>query len=208
MSAQGETLSVNQRIVAAHDHWLRSMLPGTFGYYLLQLGGWGQSAWLKASPIKFQIGLAPQIALLPPSPMCRVIATYETLPFGEESLDAVVVAEDALTTCQSPKRLFAEIYACLMSGGKVFILGLNRSSCIKPTKLQRELIDLGYAVSPIYSLIQRPWMKSGYWSDKLNHLEARLWPSRAGCYAMFATKVVERVIPIQPLSRVSEKKSF
>ena len=204
---------LGQRVYKAQFQWLQTVLPKTFGYYILQMGNTRLCTWLQSSPIQCHIGVETDRTLfVARSNIAKVVSCYDALPFAADSIDAVVIAH-ALAFCDDAKALLADVYRCLMPEGKVFILGLNRSALLKcgentkiltkarylkPSYLREQLTDLNYVVSPTYSLIQRPLMRASLLSGRLTDLEKRFWPDRAGCYAMVATKVVETLTPIRP----------
>lgn len=213
MFAKWYDTPLGQRIYAAQSRWLQTVLPQTFGYYLLQIGSTSQCAWLQPSPIQCRIGLETDATSFTANHhIARVAASYHALPFAADSIDAVVMA-NVLACCEHPKALLADVYRCLMPEGKLFILGFNqpslfkhdknhtlfsKSGYLKPSQLREQLVDLSYAVDPTHSLIQHPLMRASCLSNKLSRLGKRLWPDRAGCYAMVATKVVEILTPIRP----------
>lgn len=107
------------RLLAAERAHLAALLPDLFGFYALQIGGWGRrSDLLAASRVRHRFMLDL------PGGDADCVANPAALPFANDSLD-VVVLPHTLELVPDPHRVLREVERVLIGEGHVVILGLS-----------------------------------------------------------------------------------
>lgn len=109
---------VGAHLLSGQQAVLDQLLPGFFGYHLMQLSIQNQPLF-GASPIqhKFQMGLVP-------SDPAGFRGAATSLPFEDDSID-VVVLHHLLDFYESPQQILREVSRVTISMGHVVIVGFN-----------------------------------------------------------------------------------
>ena len=193
---------------------LDQLLPGLFGYHLLQLS-------VSEDPLYGNSTISHKVCMgLTPGDR-NVVASPAQLPFDDDSID-VVVLHHMLDFCDAPQTVLREVSRVTLSGGHVIIVGFNP---VSPWGLARAA--LGWRSQP-------PWngsfIRMGRLMDWLNLLDFRIdraefahhvlpfrrlkrlpdysqglsrrinWPFGA-VYVLVACKQVAGMTPIKPVWR-------
>ena len=208
---------VGQQVFDAGQAILEQLLPGLFGYHLLQMSPVATPLYSRSTiGHKVSLGLAPGHG--------DFVASPEQLPFQSDSVD-VVVLHHMLDFCSAPQNVLREVARVTLSGGHVIIVGFN------------PLSSWGIARAALRWRGQAPlnaaFIRMGRLMDWLNLLDFRIdraelahnvlpfqlqkrvpdysqglsrranWPLGA-IYVLVARKQVARITPIKPMWRNRE----
>jgi SAM-dependent methyltransferase len=200
-------------VLASERALVERALAEVFGFVLVQVGAWG-----------------PPGALLGAARIPRVLRTDahdgssglrcepQALPFGSESVDAVVLAH-ALERSPSPHAVLREAERVLAPDGHMVIVGFHPWSlwglrrrvgpqrfpfdlpeCISEARLRDWLSLLGLRTLAVerhlhgYPFDSAGGLRRGRWLERLG---ARAWPRFAGGYVLLARKERQMVTPLR-----------
>ncbi len=208
---------VGQQVLESGQAILDQLLPGLFGYHLLQLS-------VSETPLYGNSTIGHKVCLgLTPGDR-SIVASPTQLPFDDDSID-VVVLHHMLDFCDAPQTVLREVARVTLSVGHVIIVGFNPVS------------PWGFAKAALGWRGQPPWnggfIRMGRLMDWLNLLDFRIdraefahhvlpfqyrkrlpdysqglsrrinWPFGA-VYVLMARKQVAGMTPIKPVWRSSE----
>jgi len=111
--------SLGKRVLKTETAIIEQLLPGFFGYHLLQLSVQAQPLY-ESSPIRHKFSLSSALY----NGETSVIANPDLLPFEEDSLD-VVLLHHLLDFQDSPQNLLREVTRVARPMGQVVIVGFN-----------------------------------------------------------------------------------
>lgn len=118
---------LGRSIYDAEANELKKILPGLFGFHLLQIGGPDSVQWISDTPIRHHVGVN-SMATSKAKSSC-VVADWHNLPFTEESID-VVILPHVLEVDSHPQVLIQEAISVLIPEGTIIILGFNPFSLL------------------------------------------------------------------------------
>ncbi len=197
---------------------LDQLLPGLFGYHLVQVGSVGDDAELQlTSRVNHRVlqdcqsdGDAGQPGLL---------ARADALPYAESSVD-VLLLPHVLEFEQAPHEVLREAWRVLVPEGHVLVVGFNPWSLwglsrllhrrrgtpwggrfFAQTRIRDWLALLGFQVVALHHFGFRPPLRSEALLRRLAWLErvgARWWPPLGGGYVLVARKRVRTLTPLRP----------
>ncbi|MCW8917688.1 MAG: methyltransferase domain-containing protein [Gammaproteobacteria bacterium] len=198
------------------------LLPGLFGYHLLQLGDVAGEGWLVSSRISHRMVMvdtvppghsqAPQ-----PEYLCGNAAQ---LPLASSSLD-VVVLPHLLEFELAPHQVLREVERALIPEGHLVIFCFNPWSLFglrrllqgwrdeapwsghfyTPLRLKDWLSLLGFDTVLLRHYFYRPPLQHQATLSRLRRMEMlgpRFWPRLGGAYMLVAKKRVATLTPIKP----------
>ena len=206
--------SLGAHVLAAEQAILKQLLPGCFGYDLLQLSLQTDSLF-DASPIHNKL----KMGILPEDPGAFT-GTAMQLPFETDSMD-VVLLHHLLEYYDSPQQILREVGRIALPSGHVVIVGFNPLSLwgayrpigqlrnlapwcgrfIRPSRLMDWLTLLNFKIDraqyTTYGLPVNGY--SGAIPDYRQGLSRNAnWPFGA-VYVIVASKQVSRLTPIKPV---------
>lgn len=111
--------TLGKRVLETEKAIIEQLLPGFFGYHLLQLSVQDQVLY-DGSPIRHKILLKST----PQNSESSLIASPDLLPFEDDSLD-VVLLHHLLDFQESPQNLLREVTRVARPMGQVVIVGFN-----------------------------------------------------------------------------------
>lgn len=211
---------LGRRLLKAERLELESVLPGLFGYHLVQIGALRKGAdLLSSSRIWHRVVLAA--AAWPEAQAPGLLSRADALPFANASVD-VMLLPHVLEYESSPHQVLREVQRVLVPYGAVVILGFNPWSfwglwrlllyrwdrfpwCgrfYSLTRLRDWLTLLGFETVELRCFLFRPPLQHPKLMRRLRFLEAagrRWWPFLAGGYMVVAKKQVMRLSPVDPL---------
>ncbi len=122
--------------------FLKEVLPGLFGYYLLQIGGAINVEYILRSPASTNIYLDEDEDFLSqlkrakntPKELNFVCGSYEAIPFLYNVIDIVLLSH-VLEYVNNPRLVLEEIFNVLVPEGKLIIFGFNPASYLGLRKL-------------------------------------------------------------------------
>ena len=116
-------VSPGRFLVAQELARVERLLPGLFGYYLVQVGDMGPLMnSLKLSPIRTHV-LVDSFSL-GDSPVVQILAEPPSLPLATDTIDAVLLPH-TLDFSPDPHQVLREAERILIPEGRVIILGFN-----------------------------------------------------------------------------------
>ncbi len=213
---------LGQSVYATELSLLRDHLPRVFGFYGLQLGGWGAHHEI-LSELKvlnrYCVGAAGSDADL--------AAELDQLPFQSDSVDAVILPH-TLEFASQPQRLLREVDRILVAEGHVVVLAFNPWSLwglrqflrrdhgappwsahpLGERRIRDWLSLLGYDVLHARRYFYRVPVGNRRLLERLRFMERtgpRLWPMMCGAYLLLARKRVCTLTPIRPRRRIRRK---
>lgn len=193
---------------------LGRLLPGLFGYHLLELGLPSLASLSEASVVRHRVRLGLQ-----PDAGDWVQADQEALPLQSNSVD-VVLLHHVLDVTQEPHTVLREAARVLIPGGHMVIVGFNPWSlygvgrllfgwrqqqpwavrALSPARLGDWLQVLGLdmigyeSVAPELPLSNPEWRQRMVW---LAWLGRRLWRQRGAVYLLLVSKRESCMTPVQ-----------
>lgn len=204
-------------VFAAELEQLQDILPGLFGYHILQYGYSAESNYLTSSRIANKT-----ILFLDDSELSKDIsavhASAEDLPVAADSID-VIVLPHILEYSKDAHKLLREMERVLIGDGHVVIIGINPLSLwglwhlflcwwsempwsgrlISIPRIKDWLSLLDFEVEKTKCFFFSPPLRNQKLLQKLMPLE-RLgrycWPILGGLYVVVAKK---RVVPLNPI---------
>lgn len=206
-----------QRLLQLEQPVIKQFNEDLFGYYLVQLQGFGHSASLfDESPIKHRLQIDLSVGKNAVTAIC---ARSEVLPLATASVD-VVVLPHTLDFALDPHQVLREVERVLIPEGRVIILGFNPASLwglyrlllrhrggapwsghfIAYQRVNDWLKVLGFAVESSQVCAFAPPISSDRWARRMAWLDVwgqYLTPGLSGVYALRAVKRVSTVRPIK-----------
>jgi SAM-dependent methyltransferase len=206
--------SLGRLLEQAERELLDDILPGLFGYHVLQVGASCATTLLDASPIHHRLLIDDD----PEAPCCGIAARAAELPVAGDSVD-VVVLHHVLEFADDPHQALREVERILIPEGTVVIVGFNPYSSwglrgwirrrrgdapwcghfLSAPRVRDWLALLGFDVSHSHARVYRPPLQRPALMRRLAFLEQwghRWWQPLGGIYVLVARK---RVIPVTPL---------
>lgn len=212
---------LGRQLAEAEKRQLDSVLPTLFGYHLVQIGQYCESAMLQASKVShcsvMQTSAQTDVDSMTDS---RLTAQPHALPLASDSVD-VVILNHVLEFSLNPHQVLREVERVLVPEGHVVMLLFNpwslwaanrwlfrwRKSApwcgkfISATRSKDWLALLGFDVAQSLGYFFRPALQQMAIMDRLNWFEAlgqRVWPIFGGAYMLVAKKKTETLTPIRP----------
>lgn len=234
-----EASVVQKQVATLLDDWYRSalgsaleemeeeileqVLPGLFGYSLLQIGLPTQHQWLSKSPIAHKIFMGS--AHYSPKDV-SIIADEHFLPFPESSLDLILMPH-ALEFLDNPVKALQECARVLLPEGHLLIFAFNPCSLwgLKKifyqrkhpfpwhgkfftfTRLKKWLETESFQICHYQSFFYRPPFEKEKYLEKSLFLETLgklIWPYPGGAYMIIARHKVAGLTPIRPHLKLKE----
>ena len=215
------TSSPGRFLLAQELALVEQLLPGLFGYYLVQVGEIGSmTGSLELSPIRTHLlvdAFADGV-----SPVARVLAEPTRLPLATDAIDAVLLPH-TLDFSADPHQVLREAERILIPEGRVIILGFNPWSLwggwrivrrfksrvgipwcgrfLTLRRVQDWLSLLGFDLEITRYLMFSPPLKGPGLMTRLGFMETagqRWWPMFGGVYLIQAVKRLSTLRPIEP----------
>ncbi len=213
---------LGRRLLEAECVELESVLPGLFGYHLVQLGALRKGVDLLSSS-RIWHRLVLETAVWPEAQLPGLLSQMDALPFANASVD-VMLLPHVLEYELNPHQVLREVQRVLVPYGTVVIIGFNPWSfwglwrrllcrwgyppwCGRFYSLARVrdwLALLGFETVELRDFLFRPPLQHPKLTQRLRFLEdagQRGWPLLAGGYIVVAKKQVMRLNPVDPLWR-------
>jgi SAM-dependent methyltransferase len=210
---------LGQALFATEERVLEQLLPGFFGYHLLQMSP-QERPLFSSSVIRHKVKLTGDLCLGQAGNADSMAARAEQLPFAEDSLD-VVLLHHMLEFATSPQMLLREAARVALPMGQLVIVGFNPLSlwglCKPIGKLRRKLPWTGHFVAPgqlmdwltllnfkidraHYSMYGLPTVRSAKNPPDYSHGLSRNanWPF-GGVYIIVARKQTGSMIKMKPV---------
>ncbi len=208
---------LGKHVFAAELEQLQDILPGLFGYHILQYGYSAETNYLESSRIVNKSILFLDAAEIDKR-LCAVHASAEELPIAADSID-VIVLPHILEYSKDSHKLLREMDRVLIGDGYVVIIGINPISLwglwhlflcwwdempwsgrlISIPRIKDWLSLLDFEVEKTKCFFFSPPLRNQKLLMKLMPLE-RLghycWPILGGLYVVVAKK---RVVPLNPI---------
>ncbi len=221
---------LGQGVLQHERELLAQLLPGLFGYHLLQLGDTLGIEHLAASRISHRM-----VMLDDSHQSSRANATLAgleylqgyaaSLPLASDSLDVVLLPHQ-LEYAREPHQLLREVDRVLIPEGHLVLLGFNPWSLFgvrrllqgwrdeapwsghfyTPLRLKDWLSLLGFDTVLLRHYFHRPPLQHPATMSYLHRMESlgqRLWPPLGGGYLLVAKKRVATMTPIKPRWRTA-----
>lgn len=215
---------LGRRLLEAEYAELKNLLPGLFGYHVVQLGSLCKGADLLSSTriwhrVVLEEAVWPEVE--PPGLLSRI----DTLPFANASVN-VILLPHVLEYEPNPHQVLREVQRVLVPYGAAVVLGFNpwslwglrrllyrqdrppwRGHFYSSTRLRDWLVLLGFEVMNWRYFLFRPPLQNPKLMQRLRFLEdlGQRWrPPLAGGYIVVAKKRVMRLNPVDPLWRGEE----
>ncbi len=208
---------LGRTVYAAEIEQLEDILPGLFGYHILQYGYSAESNYLAASRISNKTVLFLDNTELNNS-VTAVHTSAEELPIAMDSVD-VIVLPHILEYSKDAHKLLREMERVLIGDGHVVIIGINPLSLwglwhlfkcwwgempwsgqlISIPRLKDWLSLLDFEVEKINGFFFSPPLSNQNWLKKfmpLERLGRYCWPICGGLYVVVAKK---RTVPLNPI---------
>lgn len=197
---------------------LNRVLPGLFGYHLVQLGNTLQQSVFSASRISHRVLVQLQddarLEVVAP----QLVSSDESLPFQSDSVD-VMLLPHVLEYAENPHKVLREVERVLIGDGHLILLGFNPWSlfglwrlCLvwreEPpwcghfyglARVKDWLSLLDFEIVRVQRFFYRPPLRSKTWMRRFSFQEKLgkyCWPYLGGVYLIVAKK---RVIPLTPI---------
>lgn len=217
---------IGQHVLKTELALLEQLLPGFFGYHLLQLSVQDQPLFA-ASQIQTKIPLcfSPQTSVKRPAsanaaPSSALRAQPNQLPFASDSID-VLLLHHLLDFASSPQEILKEIARVILPAGHLVIIGFNPLSLwgcwqlfarrgksapwngrfIRPGRLMEWLNLLDFKIDRAqYSIYQPPFNLSlGTVPDYTQGFSRNLNLPVGAVYVISASKQVGGMTPMRPV---------
>lgn len=213
---------LGRRLLKTERTELENILPGLFGYHLVQLGAVRKGIdLLSSSRIWHQVIV--ETALWPEAQSPGLLSHTDTLPFASATVD-IMVLPHVLEYESNPHQVLREVQRVLVPYGTLIILGLNPRSLwgiwrfllyrrgrmpwcgrfYSLSRIQDWLALLGFEMVNSRYFLFRPPLQHPKLMRRLYFLEniGRRWcPFLAGGYLVIAKKQVMRLDPVDSLWR-------
>ncbi len=207
--------AAGERLLAAEEALLQRFSEGLFGYYLVDVQGFGADLKpLQECPVRHKL----RLAAVADGNDVDIVARAEQLPLRSDSIDAVVL-HHTLDFSTDPHLVLREVERVLIAEGRVVIVGFNPFSlwglwrlvlrprgsvpwCGHFLSYRRvtdwlgllgfdvEYTDVAAFLPPLPRRWERPFAG-------LERLARRYLPMLAGVYVMRAVKRVSTVTPVR-----------
>jgi SAM-dependent methyltransferase len=210
------TSPLGRQLEAVERAALDDLLPGLFGYHLLQVGASCTTPLAGQSPIHHRVVIDDD----PTAPSCAVAAGATQLPVASDSVD-VVLLHHALEFAADPRQALREVERVLIPEGVVVIVGFNPYSSwgargwvrrrqgdapwcghfLSQPRLRDWLALLGFDTLHNRNLFYRPPLRRPGLLRRTALLESwgtRWWRPFGGIYVVVARKRVATLTPIKP----------
>ncbi len=213
---------LGQALMQQEQALIRQLLPGLFGYHLLQLGGDPGCELLSESRIPHRMIMLDEVDERP-EPVAGIEylrGRSSQLPIASDTLDAVVLPH-RLEYEGEPHQLLREVDRVLIPEGHVMITGFNPLSQFglrravqgwrseapwsghfyTPTRLKDWLSLLGFDTVLLRHYFYRPPLQHQPTMERLQRMEewgARFCSPLGGAYLLLAKKRVATITPIKP----------
>jgi SAM-dependent methyltransferase len=196
---------------------LQQILPGLFGYHIVQLGRLDDDSLIEASRIGHKMHICID-AEDQTDPHAGLFCLGEALPLSSDSID-VLVLPHVLEFEHSPHQVLRECERVLIGEGHLIVIGFNPWSWwglwrvllgwreqppwtghyFSMARLQDWLRLLGFELLETHKLFYRPPLTSERFLARLTWMEQLgrwCWPWFGAAYILVAKK---RVIPLTPV---------
>lgn len=214
--------SPGRELLQAEQRQLQQILPGLFGYHIVQLGRLSDDSLIESSRIAHKLH-AELDADGGGNGAAGLRCLGEALPLASDSVD-VVVLPHVLEFEHSPHQVLRECERILIGEGHLVIIGFNPWSWwglwrillgwreeppwtghyFSAARLQDWLRLLGFELVQIEKLFYRPPLRSDGWLSRLAFMEkfGRLcWPWWGAVYIIVARKRVIALTQVRELWR-------
>ncbi len=223
----GEPLG--QMLLHREQEMVGKLLPGLFGYHLLQLGDVLGDGLLQASRIPHSMVMAEELPLSKQdSPQLEYLqGRAGQLPLASDSLD-VVLLPHLLEFEGEPHQVLREVERVLIPEGHLVLLCFNPWSLFglrrmlqgwrddspwsghfyTPMRLKDWLSLLGFDTVLLHHYFFRPPLQHPSTMARLTRMESlgqRLWSPLGGAYMLVAKKRVATITPIKPRWRATRR---
>jgi len=213
--------SLGQQLAATEKAMLDNVLPTLFGYHLIQIGQYCDTALLQASKVSHcSVMYTTNQASVTSVTDSRLSGQPHALPFASDSVD-VVILNHVLEFSLYPHHVLREVERVLVPEGHVVMMIFNpwslwsihrlllrwRKSApwcgqfIGATRSKDWLALLGFDVTQSLGYFFRPALQQMAVMERLGWFESlgqRLWPIFGGGYMLVAKKKIETLTPIRP----------
>ncbi len=208
---------LGSRAAAAEADELRDIVPGLFGYHLVQVGSGPEADILDGSPALHRVVIG-QPGDDGPGPW-GLVASAEALPLRSDSVDALVLCH-ALDLAADPHRVLREAERVLVGEGQLVIVGFNPRSvwgavrwlrrgrdlpwCARfmaPGRVRDWLRLLGFEILQERRRVFVPPVQGAALQRRMARLEGwgRRWvPSLGAVYVLVARKHTLTLTPVKP----------
>lgn len=201
---------------------LQQVLPGLFGYHIVQLGCLDDGSLIESSRIPHKVSVAID-AYNNGNPDIRLICIGEALPLASDSVD-VLLLPHVLEFEHSPHQILRECERVLIGEGHLIIIGFNPWSWwglwrivlgwreqppwagqyFSASRLHDWLRLLGFELVQTYRLFYRPPVTNHGLLTRLAFMEKLgrwCWPWLGAVYMIVAKKHVAPLTPVRELWR-------
>lgn len=212
---------LGQRLAQLEKAQLDNVLPTLFGYHLIQIGQYCDTALLQASKVSHcSVMHANNRAAVLSVADSDLSGQPHALPFASDSVD-VVILNHVLEFSLSPHHVLREVERVLVPEGHVVMMMFNPWSLwsihrlllrwrklppwcgqfIGATRSKDWLALLGFDVTRSQGYFYRPALQQVGVMERLGWFESlgrRFWPIFGGGYMLVAKKKVETLTPLRP----------
>ena len=216
---------LGQQLLLQEREILAQLLPGLFGYHLLQLGDLPGEDILAASRISHRMVLADRKG---EDGHDYLLGRADQLPVASDSLD-LVVAPHLLEYERQPHQVLREVERVLIPEGHLVLLCFNpwglfglrrmlqgrRDEAVPwsghfytPLRLKDWLSLLGFDTVLTRHYFYRPPLQHASSMARLSRMDdwgQRFWPPFGGAYVLVAKKRVATLTPIKPRWRATRR---
>jgi len=207
-------------LMQAEHRELAAVLPGIFGYHLLQLSEHNSSSYLASSSIRHQI--IADVCPVSSNHDCElgVRMNAHNLAIASDSIDAVILPH-TLDVDMNPQQVLRETDRVLVPEGRAVILNFNPWSSwgirhipniwcgqspyslryFSPMRIKDWLALLGFEIEIVKTFFYRLPISNPVMLKKLSFLDAvgaKAWPAFGSVYLIVARKQVSTLTPIRP----------
>ena len=213
------------KLLAAHEKQvLDDILPGLYGYHLVQCALPQFAAFVSASLIQHRVMINAQA--FSNWPCSLVKGDMEHLPILHDSVDVVVLTH-SLESALHPHQMLREAHRVLIPEGHVVITGLNPFSCWGVMTLFKKLLNPSLHVKMMSPNRVKDWLalldfevvnsKMFYFRPPFAHkrmvknlsflekIGAKFWPFFGGAYVIVGVKRVVRLTPVKAKFEMKQK---
>jgi len=208
---------LGEKLAEAEHEKLSEVLPGLFGYFLVQVGYLCDPSYLNVNYVKNKL----MVDLDRNSETSiNFLTAPESLALSSDSVD-VVILPHVLEFSDEPHEILREAERVLVPEGHLIIIGFNpwslwgvkrmllsrRASApwcgkfISPTRIKDWLALLGFAQNSVSTFFFKPPVSNESLLGSLNFMDKlgeKLWPAFGGVYMFVAKKRVSTLTQIRP----------